>query len=148
MKMNKKIIISIIGLIFAFVIFFVISKLISNSEENRKFDKREDLENSINISENGINDECTEEWIKYNEELQTAFIEANSSAFYDSTHYVIKNQGGYIYIFYLNDEKEEIPYKKTNISTEYLSKDDLEKLEDGIEVIGIEELNKKLEDYE
>ena len=38
--------------------------------------------------------------------------------------------------------------RKTNITKEYLTKDDIEKLEEGIFVFGISDLNAALEDFE
>ena len=47
-----------------------------------------------------------------------------------------------------DDNDDEYLYKKTDISTEYLSQEDLDDLSGGIEVVGLEELNKILEDFE
>ena len=60
----------------------------------------------------------------------------------------INAENDYINVYYINEKNEKILYKKTEISTEYLSKEDVEKLEEGIDIYGIEELNKLLEDFE
>lgn len=150
MRMNKKILISVLGLVVAFILFFAIWKAILNNKniQNKNNSKRNEIENGLNIAEEGIEDECTEEFLKYDEELQANYKEANSRIENENTHYLIKDQEGYICIYYLNEDNEELLYKKTNISTEYLSQKDVDDLAIGIEVIGIEELNKVLEDFE
>ena len=66
----------------------------------------------------------------------------------ETTHFLLKSENGYIYIYYLSENNEEILYKKTTISVDYLSPEDIDDLEAGIEVVGIETLNKMLEDFE
>ena len=141
MRINKKTLISIIGLIIAFILFGTILNFAVN--KNSKKDK------TTNISkENSVKDECTEEWEEYNKELQEAFEEASSNLGEETTHFLLKSENGYIYIYYLSENNEEILYKKTTISVDYLSPEDIDDLEAGIEVVGIETLNKMLEDFE
>ena len=47
-----------------------------------------------------------------------------------------------------HNKNEEILYKVTEISTQYLEKEDVEKLIIGVEVKGLQELNQLLEDFE
>ncbi len=150
MKINKNVLLFILMLILALILFFAIWKAILNNKniQNYNNSKNKEIENGLNISEEGIEDECTEEFHKYDEELKANFKEANSRIENENTHYLIKDQEGYICIYYLNEDNEELLYKKTNISTEYLSQKDVDDLAIGIEVIGIEELNKVLEDFE
>ena len=63
-------------------------------------------------------------------------------------HYILRESNGYISISCKNDIGEYIFKGLTDISTQYLSTEDLEKLQKGIEVIGKENLNKCLEDFE
>lgn len=63
-------------------------------------------------------------------------------------HYILRESDGYISISAKNDIGEYIFKGLTDISTQYLSEDDKARLEKGIEVIGRENLNKFLEDYE
>ena len=142
--MNKKIIISIIGLLLAFIIFSTIWNLIIKNDKSQNLNSSNLLENGTNISDQGIEDECTEEWKIYNEEIKEVSSELGDK----NTHYLIKNTDGYICIYFLDEKKREVLYKKTTISTEYLSKKDLENLNIGVEVIGLEEVNKVLEDFE
>ena len=63
-------------------------------------------------------------------------------------HYVIKEKGGYLAVYLINDNNVEELKETTGISTEYLTEIDLSKLKEGIKVNGLEELNSKLEDFE
>ena len=63
-------------------------------------------------------------------------------------HYIIRESDGYISISVKNDVGEYIYKGLTDISVQYLTEDDLVKLEQGIEVVGRENLNKFLEDFE
>lgn len=141
MKNKAKIFIAIAIAIIA-IIFFVVFR--NRNTERHKVN----TENLVNIADNEeIFDECTEEWEEYNNELQRAFEEA-SSTIDNSTHYLVKSDGEFIKVYYLDENNENVLYKKTDISIDYLSPEDVEKLEKGIEVVGSESLNKILEDYE
>jgi hypothetical protein len=61
---------------------------------------------------------------------------------------LLESVDGYIFVYYLNDENEKYLYKRTTISVDYLSQEDIDDLEVGIEVVGSEDLNKMLEDFE
>lgn len=63
-------------------------------------------------------------------------------------HYVIRESDGYISISVKNDIGEYIFKGLTDIPIQYLTEDDILKLEKGIEVVGRENLNKFLEDFE
>lgn len=63
-------------------------------------------------------------------------------------HYVVKEKDGNIAIYYLDSNEEKNLLEITEISTEYLPKEDLELLKIGVRVNGKEELNAMLEDYE
>ena len=63
-------------------------------------------------------------------------------------HYIIRESDGYISISVKNDIGEYIFKGLTDIPVQYLAEEDLAKLEQGIEVIGRENLNKFLEDFE
>lgn len=63
-------------------------------------------------------------------------------------HYIIRESNGYISISAKNDIGEYIFKGLTNIPIQYLTEDDISKLEQGIEVVGKENLNKFLEDFE
>ena len=61
---------------------------------------------------------------------------------------MLRKEENIINVYYIDESDNEILYRKTNISTDYLEKDDVEKLENGIDVYGEENLNKVIEDYE
>lgn len=63
-------------------------------------------------------------------------------------HYIIRESDGYISVSVKNDIGEYIFKGLTDIPVQYLAEEDLAKLEQGIEVIGRENLNKFLEDFE
>jgi len=63
-------------------------------------------------------------------------------------HYVLRESDGFISINCKNDIGEYIFKGLTDISVQYLPEEDLQKLQNGIEVVGRENLNKFLEDFE
>lgn len=63
-------------------------------------------------------------------------------------HYILRESDGYISISCKNNIGEYIFKGRTDILTQYLPQEDLIRLEKGIEVVGREELNKILEDFE
>lgn len=106
--------------------------------------------NSINIStEQGeVTDECLDEWDDYNKYVGEKIEEASNNLQEDDTHYLLKDVWGYIEVYYLDNDKQEYLYKKTSIATDYLSQEDIDDLKIGIEVVGVQALNKMLEDFE
>lgn len=98
---------------------------------------------------------CTQEEIenKYND-LELELFSSNKLVFLKkekgicNNHYVLKEKNNEINIYKLKTDGGEVLYDKTNISKEYLSDIDVQKLEEGIKIFGKEELNKVLEDYE
>lgn len=63
-------------------------------------------------------------------------------------HYKIGVAEGVINIYRKDENGEEELYEMTNISLEYLPEEEQGKLENGIEIIGEEELNSVLENLE
>lgn len=63
-------------------------------------------------------------------------------------HFVLREKDGNVAIYRIDVNNNEILSEMTEISTEYLTENDLAKLEEGIRAIGREELNSILEDYE
>ena len=63
-------------------------------------------------------------------------------------HYILRDNDGMIVIYKINDDGQEMLLDETEISTEYLTQTDLIEIQKGLEVNGLEELNKILEDYE
>lgn len=149
--MNKKWYIAII--IFALILFitsvilvFVMNKTIS--EKNTSDSLNNQTENAIDISSTYVVDDCMNEWADYAKTIEEDIKSTNSSIVDENTHFLVKDVDGYITIYYIDDSGEEILYNETEISTEYLSVTDLDDLEIGIEVVGYEELNKLIENFE
>ena len=63
-------------------------------------------------------------------------------------HYILRESDGYISISTKNDIGEYIFKGLTDISVQYLPEEDLKNLEYGIEIVGKENLNRFLEDFE
>lgn len=63
-------------------------------------------------------------------------------------HYILRESDGFISINCKNDIGEYIFKGLTDISVQYLPEEDLVELQKGIEIVGRENLNKFLEDFE
>ena len=62
-------------------------------------------------------------------------------------HYLLKENKGLIVVYKYNTNGEKEKYKETNIGVDFLTDIDKAELKNGIEVVGENELNSKLEDY-
>lgn len=62
-------------------------------------------------------------------------------------HYLLKENRGLIVVYKYNTDGEKEQYKETNIGVDFLTDIDKAELKNGIEVVGENELNSKLEDY-
>ena len=67
---------------------------------------------------------------------------------YCDEHYKIKRNGGKVCIYHLDETGKSKLEKDTDVSMDFLPDEDREKLEDGIEIIGLDNVNKILEDFE
>ena len=63
-------------------------------------------------------------------------------------HYKIKLEDDIIVIYRVDEDEKEIEYQRTDITTEYLTNEDILKLSTGIIVYGKENLTATIEDYE
>ena len=63
-------------------------------------------------------------------------------------HFVITKDDDIVVVYKLDENYDKTIYQKTDISTEYLPEEDLKKLEDGIYVYGVSDLNSELENFE
>lgn len=63
-------------------------------------------------------------------------------------HYIARAHNGVITIYTVNEENEEKLKEETDISIQYLPEEDLEKLKQGISIVGKTNLYSFLEDYE
>lgn len=145
--MSKQTTISIIIIFILSIIGIAIWKINSNNKSTTGYNENE-ITNSINLSAKLVNDDCINEWADYASTVEEEIKNANANLEDEHTRYLIKNVDGYIYVYYLDDENNETLYKTTEISTEYLSVEDLDDLEIGIEVQGSKSLNELLENFE
>ena len=63
-------------------------------------------------------------------------------------HFRLKLSENTVDVFNIGNDGKEIFLNSTDISKEYLTSEDLEKLEEGIEVYGVADLNSAIEDFE
>ena len=117
--------------------------------------KKSNNENAANVVEeekdlsNGyVTDECIDEWEDYAISVQEELQEVNQPINDENRHYILIEKDNFINVYYINENKEEVLYRVTEIGTQYLANEDVEKLEEGIEVVGLQNLNQLLEDYE
>ena len=117
--------------------------------------KNNENENSVNVVEEEkeisslyVTDECMDEWEDYAETIQDELLEASETMNDENRHYILKEKDNFITVYYINENKEEILYRVTDIGIEYLPKEDAEKLKEGIDVEGLQNLNQLLEDFE
>ena len=150
--MNKKNFILGIIIVLAIIIGFITYKIVS--KQQKEIGLNEITQNIVEISElaeqneDAVTDECLNEWDDYNEYIGKKVEEASNNLTEQDTHYLLKDVYGYIEVYYLDENNKEYLYKKTDISTDYLTEEDRDNLQVGIEVVEIEELNKMLEDFE
>lgn len=63
-------------------------------------------------------------------------------------HYIIREKDGYIAIYQIGENGKETLKEMTGIVINYLPETDVLRLQEGIKVVGKEELNATIEDYE
>lgn len=63
-------------------------------------------------------------------------------------HYKIKLEDDIVVIYRVDEDEKEIEYQRTDITTKYLTNEDILKLSTGIIVYGKENLTATIEDYE
>ena len=65
-----------------------------------------------------------------------------------SNHFVVKEDDGYVAVYNINNDGQEIIRDKTDISTKYLPQDDQDLLQNGIKANSASELDQILADFE
>ena len=126
--MWKKILISIglIIILIAGIEIFNISKRNTNEEKNNI------VENETEVSASKyVKDDCLNEWEDYSKTVQNEIKETSSSLSDENRHYILREKDGIINVYYINENGEEILYKVTDISTNYLSEEDVKDLKEG-----------------
>ena len=102
--------------------------------------------NCVNLEEEDLAEKYRE-WkiISFSEEQVT--LEKEEDGFCNQ-HYKLKLMDDRIIIFEIDEENNEKEYEITEITSEYLTAEDILKLKEGILVFGKENLTAVLEDYE
>ncbi len=140
--MLKKIFLCL-GITILIVMGIILFNDIRNNGENGNI-----VQNETQVSGEYVKDDCLNEWGDYAVTIQEELKETSQGIEDENKHYILKQKDGNICVYYINEKNEEILYKVTDISTEYLSKQDVESLEEGIDVYGIQNLNQLIEDFE
>lgn len=103
-------------------------------------------ETEVNLTEKEIKERFPEcEVQKFTSSQIVLYKEVNG---FCGEHYILKEQNGYIAVFKVNEDNTQTLIQVTNISTNYLTKQDLEKIKEGILIYSKKDLNKALEDFE
>lgn len=137
-------IILVIILVLGIELFNVVQKKEKTEEENMV----NVVESETELSSQYVTDECINEWEDYALTVQNKLQEASGSLNDENKLYILRAKNNIINVYYINENNEEILYKVTDISIEYLPEEDAKNLEQGIEVKGIQNLNQLLEDFE
>ena len=147
----KKFLVSTIIAVFIFLLIFAWVLVYNKRDTNVA--KRESRNTQIAET---IEDDCTEEY-EYDQKLSSLTV---SSTLGDKTKtekeinrnseekFVLRNKDGVIVIYKTNEKNEEEEYEKTHISIDYLAEEDKNNIKNGLQIIGQEELNKIIEDFE
>ena len=143
--MWKKILLSI-GLIILLIVGIEIFR-VSQSKEN-KAENTNIVQNETEISSEYVTDDCVNEWEDYSKTVQEEIKETGQNLNDENKQYILRENDGFINVYYINEKGEEILYRVTDISTKYLGEEDVKELQEGINVVGIQELNQLLEDFE
>ena len=100
----------------------------------------------VNMTEQELRDKFNEwEIQKFTPKEIILYKEINE---FCNKHFLLKEKDGYITIYKLDENNNPNFFQTTEISTDYLTGDDLEKIRNGIKVYSEKELNKVLEDFE
>lgn len=139
-------------LISAILIMIIIIGMRAFYTNNQSKKNESDVENFVNnveeVSSEYVTDECLNEWRDYSLTIQDELKEASQNLNDENRTYIVKAEDNYIKIYYLNNNNEEILYRVTDIAVQYLGENDVEELKQGIRVVGLQELNQLIEDFE
>lgn len=110
-------------------------------------EKKENIqETEVNMTEEDLKEKFSEwEVQKFTSTEIVMYKEVNE---FCNEHYLLKEKDGYIAIYQLDENNKEKFIETTDISIEYLTEEDLEKIEQGITIYTKKELNKAIEDFE
>ena len=144
--MWKKVLISVILIM---IIIIGMRAFYTNNQSKKNESNEENFVNNVEeISSEYVTDECLNEWRDYSLTIQDELKEASQNLNDENRTYIVKAEDNYIKIYYLNNNNEEILYRVTDIAVQYLGENDVEELKQGIRVVGLQELNQLIEDFE
>ena len=116
--MWKKVLISAI---FIMIIIIGMSAVYTNNQSKKN---ENDVENFVSqeeeISSEYVTDECSNEWRDYSLTVQEELKEASQNLNDENKTYIVKAEDNYIKVYYINNKNEEILYRVTDISIQYL----------------------------
>lgn len=101
---------------------------------------------AVNLNKQEIK-EINKEWTITEFSPEQIVLEKQENDFCKE-HFKLKIENNIIKIFSLDEKNNETLYEETNITTEYLTDEDILRLKEGILVYGKENLTSVLEDYE
>lgn len=101
---------------------------------------------SVNLTEEEVKDK-NRDWRIKEFSAEQIVLEKEEEAFCNQ-HFKLKLIDGNVIIFIIDENGNEAEYQKTEITSEYLTNEDILKLTEGIVVYGKENLSSVLEDYE
>lgn len=100
----------------------------------------------INLTEDELAEELEDfEIQEFDSEEITLYKEESGIC---NEHYILKDKDGYVAIYNLDTEENEILENVTEIGVQFLPLTDSEKIKGGLKVYGRENLNRLLEDFE
>lgn len=100
----------------------------------------------VNMSESKVKEYYSGWEVKLFTENQIKIYKNNDGIC--NEHYILKDIGGYVNVFVLGKSGDEVLFRATDILTRYLSDADRESLKNGIKVVGKDDLEAMLEDFE
>ena len=114
---------------------------------NHYINEYKDIDMSaVNLTEEEIKDR-NQDWRIEEFSSEQIVLEKEVEDFCNE-HFKLKLVNDNVVIFILDEDNNETEYQKTEISSEYLTEEDILKLTEGIIVYGKENLTNVLEDYE
>lgn len=117
-----------------------------NKCSHTKQDTKKVPEKLVNLTEDELK-EMYKEW-KIEKFSREEIILIKNEDDYCEEHYVLRNIGGYITVFSIDEGNKEQIYLSTDIAVEYLPETDKENLNTGIYIYGSEKLTEILQDFE
>lgn len=116
-------------------------------ECNHTINEKKDIpKECVNQTEEELQEKYRDFKIKEFTSNQVTFYEEKEGIC--NEHYIIKDNNGYVAIYWVDSFGKETLKETTEIVTSYLPEVDKIKLKEGIKAIGQEELNARIEDYE